>query len=269
MTRRPLKIQCAAETKDGKRCQKHCKPGEFLCARHAPASAEAAKVTKDDLRAIASKLTRDPDPAIRLRAIDLLDKWESRDREARANKGIDLYADVVLRLTNDQKERLAVLLTEIAAIKAAAQTQPVQPEPERPSLALNSLRPVAPQVEPEPAAALAVQHDEDEPAAPAPKPKPAPPITPARAEYLGLIRVNNRWTHPLGDEHAQRLISGEIQPEPLTLAQELEQRRRMPKVISVEVEEVGPGEYRWTEDRNGPSVQPTLHGRPFNKDNNR
>ena len=84
--------------------------------------------------------------------------------------------------------------------------------------------------EEERAAVRAMRYDLKElVSSPPPPPKrseaPVPP-SPPPPDYaaLGLYRKNNTWTHTLGDEHAARILSGEI-PRTKALADERARQR--------------------------------------------
>jgi hypothetical protein len=53
---------------------------------------------------------------------------------------------------------------------------------------------------------------------------PVPPSPSLDHGALGLYRKNNTWTHTLGDEHAARILSGEI-PRDKALADERARQR--------------------------------------------
>ncbi len=195
-------------------------------------SPSVIKPTASEKHAILHRLLRDSDPAIRLRAIDMMDRWENRGLEcptcAEAAARTKAREDMLVRTTPQQRERLRVLIAEIDAITKAAQTQSVQPEPESPRLVLRE----HPQAYKEQNSHE--QHEHQEPARPTTN-APEPPAESSRpavdhqrhagpqevelARHLwsevGLVEVNGVVTHTLGDDHARAILTGAI---PLTVA---------------------------------------------------
>lgn len=70
---------------------------------------------------------------------------------------------------------------------------------------------------------------------------------------LGLIRMpNGRWTASEGDDHAERLLAGLLEPPPPVI--------RRGTTVRVDAEEIRPGFYTWTEPL-GVRAVPMFNGR--------
>ena len=94
-------------------------------------------------------------------------------------------------------------------------------------------------------------------------------------ERLGLLQMpNGHWSHPDGDDAADAIVAGLVAPEDAArLAVARDARRRefagipppLPPRVKVEVVEVAPGRYRWTETE-GVRTVPVLNGHPLIED---
>lgn len=226
--------QCTALIKDGSRCSRFCAPGMLVCARHEPNAkliGVAAQHDTDDTRALLKRLTRDRDPAIRLRAVTELLKVEEREASgscptcsANAERGRD--ADYILaRALDTQKAELLSLLRQVKNLKCIIAAQPVRPV-DSDGNPLIELAPPTDHRKPfEPAPPLV-----REPAKPrAVEPPPVPHVVIPREDYddLGLVEVRGVLTSTLGDEYVEDLRSGRI-----SLADAKAQRARAVKHFS-------------------------------------
>ena len=161
---------------------------------------------------ILKKLARDSDPRVRLRAVDLLLEQKRRGDEASSpveSREAVLHA-FLKALTDEERARLIEILGTLRAFKETVYER-------RPDLRPH---PVAEIIVPEPVESReAVLHEEAPPPVEAPQSSPAEqsstepePYVLPRERYadVGLCEVNGTVTHPLGDDHAQRILSGEI-----------------------------------------------------------
>lgn len=223
--RRPLKVQCTAETKSGQRCRKYCKSGEYLCAEHAATLPPAAELRKDELAALLQRLTRDRDPGIRLRAIEAVLKWQEREA-ARSMESSGTSYDKLL--TYATPAQLATLREHVAAI-AATKQQILD------YIAAGG----APIERPDPTAGAGRSRNWVPPADARPTPAPAAPQEVDDAPPAPTLLDRSLWpsvglyetttpegrrvvTHANGDEHAKDILEGRIS---LADAQAAEQQR--------------------------------------------
>jgi hypothetical protein len=207
--KRPLQ-QCVALLQNGTRCGKFAKDGEQLCAVHRPGYVpKGAAVPKPKVLTHQQRLemfARSSDERIAMQAISLLEKRRgTNDPEPR-----ETCAALVAALTDDEREELSAIIAELKAFK------------ERIYLRRPDLRPAGylvraedaplPVVEdlqqPPPAEPLIVAEIPSEP-----EPTIGQPFSLSSALYaeVGLETLSNgAVTHPLGDEHAQRILDGSI-----------------------------------------------------------
>jgi hypothetical protein len=117
--------RCCANTSTGDRCGKWCAAGDTVCAIHNPNAVPVGIVAQqdtDDLRELLRRLTRDRDPAIRLRAIEAQLKREERQTQAcpkcaagaEDERARNAYLDA---MTVDERTELAVLVGQFRALK--------------------------------------------------------------------------------------------------------------------------------------------------------
>lgn len=85
-------------------------------------------------------------------------------------------------------------------------------------------------------------------------------------EDLGLIRMpHGNWTHPAGDEAADLLITGILEPDKADVEAIKRLKQRWPPDIAdrrqeIKAQEIEPGVYRWTEPK-GVWAVPVFNGR--------
>ncbi|HXT69384.1 MAG TPA: hypothetical protein VN700_06505 [Vicinamibacterales bacterium] len=79
---------------------------------------------------------------------------------------------------------------------------------------------------------------------------------------LGLVQLENgEWTHPLGDETADLIVAGVLEPDTLSASElALIRRYQQPSRVEVEALQVSPGVFRWSEPK-GVWVVPMFRGR--------
>jgi hypothetical protein len=114
MSRKRISQVCMATARDGRRCGRYTKNGAPMCSAHDPARKAVGIVSQqatDDLPTLLRRLTKDSDPAIRLRAItSLLDRQNAgcpvcKAGETRAAK----MQTFVAALTEVEKARASQL----------------------------------------------------------------------------------------------------------------------------------------------------------------
>lgn len=107
--------RCTAKTqKKGDQCGRWCAPGEVVCAKHrpdAPLAGAAALSASDDPLVILKRLTKDRDPRIRLRAVNVylarLERKEKGCAKCKANAERDeLLAEMLKEATDDERRAL-------------------------------------------------------------------------------------------------------------------------------------------------------------------
>lgn len=213
--------RCSCTTKDGTQCGRRVKDGSQppVCSVHRDQQKRQgqaganhfAPVERTPLEII-KKLMRDSDPAIRLRAVEMFQKYEERLADKPSLKTDDLLH----RATPDQLSALRVLLDQLTAWKSTVAQQPLR------RLFPN---PYDPDGEPVPEELLDRWKADDaarQQPAPRPVPQVAAPVTvtpePAEPKSLpreywdsvGIFEIDGVPTHSLGDDHAQRILDGTI-----------------------------------------------------------
>lgn len=231
-------IRCVATCADGSRCAKAARRGSnpALCAFH-DGSTQSAVVMPDDQIdevKILRKLARDRNPQVRLRAVDLLlsiKKEQPRDPRSDADAFIKA-------LSSDERSELTELLGQLRAFKERiyAREPELRPDSDTPRQTVSiavpcdsttlgghdhgterqhdqppgtvAAVPEPPAVEP---AAAAVRSDAEVSAA---------PLARELWNSVGLFELNGVVTHSLGDDHAAKILRGEI---PLEVARDQHQ----------------------------------------------
>ncbi len=206
-----LNPRCSGVDRKGQQCGRRVKDGSQppLCHIHkAVATGEASPLfqASTDPVAILQKLLRDKDPAIRLRAVNAWFDYQQKQGcptcKASLTSSADL-ADVISRMTTDQKELARGLIKGMHDLIDNALTQPVAPI-DLPVL-LESSQPIAPHLSP-----LTTPKEsqvEESPVEEEPEPSGLPT---SKWASVGLFMVNGVVTHARGDEHAQQILDGTI-----------------------------------------------------------
>ncbi len=219
-------VQC------GRRVAGNVRPA--LCHLHArdatPVGVIANQAT-DDPAVILQRLMKDRDPAIRLRAVS---EWI--DYQRKQEKGCPQCAartaehgdreDMLTRLTQAQRDSLADLIRQVNTVTTRASTQPVVTlEQRQADYAAAHPMPVTYTAPPR-----AVEDSTPEPIEVAPPvvedTSPRLTLLPHELwEAAGLIEMDNHAvTHPLGDEHAQLILTGAIPFEDASAQHDADQR---------------------------------------------
>jgi hypothetical protein len=224
--------------------------GAALAAKQARLDAERESLqaidalTTDQLPILLKRLTHDPDPAIRLRAIEALLRHEERQTgcptcAARAARPFANMDAVVAKATEDQRQQLRAHLAAIKAIKhdilgipahsEGAARQELTNGPEQPHdqpTGTSAEVPESPDhhhaehaetAEVAPSGwsasfdqALAESEGEDDEE----ELSAARPVHPSEYDALGLITLaDGTVTHPLGDDTAHQILNGTISRE--------------------------------------------------------
>lgn len=211
--------RCVARTRDGSQCGRRVADGSNPPVCHLHNGSPPPAIIPDDVdeMKILRKLTRDSNPQVRLRAVDLLislkQKQEKGCRQCTDRAAKEAATeDMLHRLTIEQRTRLRELIAEVNAIKAAALMQIPTWDAERQCYLDESPPPMActapPAVSPAPAIA-------DAPACSVPPPSDVPPVPRELPRELweaaGLIVLDDGTvTDALGDEEPQRILSGVV-----------------------------------------------------------
>lgn len=233
--------RCAAVTRDGSPCGRRVKDGSQppLCHLHKPGATvpNTFQPAERSPLEIIQKLMNDSDPSIRLRAVDMYQKYEEKKgcatcaaRESESQNNDDLFG----RATPAQLVEFGALVAECKAtyakfnaLRNLVRAQPLRDfDPETPpphvierwreedgteqqhAKSTRTAREVS---------AAPREHAADS-AAEADNPEPEAVATLSRDlwDSVGLFEQNDVVTHAYGDEHAAKVLSGEI---PLEQAQ--------------------------------------------------
>jgi hypothetical protein len=214
--------RCVMRAKDGSQCARRVSDGSYPPTCHIHAAKQRGTsispltqpVELDEME-ILRKLARSGSEQVQLRAVDLLLSLRKEGTDAPKQNVEDLTW--LERATDAQRERLRDLVAEIATIKAQCVRQPLpDPEPigdddERPDEREHQEQPEPDQRQ------VSVASDPSADAEPGGNQRKDRPeeLTPAQRRELGFVRLNpgGPWIHPLGDEHAAKILSGEISLE--------------------------------------------------------
>jgi hypothetical protein len=137
--KRRIPQACIALAADGSRCGRYPKPGERLCSKHQPNAQPVGVIAQqdtDDLAVLLQRLTKDRDPQIRLRAIDLLLKHEERrsakcpECERRAERD-RLNVEFTRVLTDDERQQLVTVLAAYRDLQVVVYRRRSDVMPER------------------------------------------------------------------------------------------------------------------------------------------
>jgi hypothetical protein len=244
--RRKRTERCPATNDDGTRCARMLAAGDVLCHIHlrgpvgAALAAKQARLdaereslqaidalTTDQLPILLKRLTHDPDPAIRLRAIEALLRHEERQTgcptcAARAARPFANMDAVVAKATEDQRQQLRAHLAAIKAIKQdilgipahseGAARQELTNGPEQPHDQPTGTSAEVPE-SPDHDHAEHVEDIADEEELSADR-QPVGKPTVQEYDALGLITLaDGTVTHPLGDDTAHQILNGTISRE--------------------------------------------------------
>jgi hypothetical protein len=268
--RRPATIPCAGHDRRGRPCGLRAPQGEQFCHKHKPGAQPtpliAAQQT-DDPVVLLKRLMKDRDASIRLRALEAFMKWEDRrsvgcpkcEAVALAAREQEKFINGV---TDDERERitdlLALLDDEIHAVydrdpdlTPDGYSPPSKEQTDGPPEQAQSTQPLrdreadtdgTEQQHREPAGtggAISLETAERERPAADAAPDPdqvAPPyyVPPDRYADVGLFLMEktNTWTHSFGDDHAQKILSGEITLAQALAEQALSQRRAQRMMVA-------------------------------------
>jgi hypothetical protein len=152
----------------------------------------------DDPMEILRRLMKDREPGIRLRAVSEYFDLKRR-QELEKTPVAKTYDDIAKRATPDQREELSFYFRAIRALVATIAGQTYQPSDER-ALPTDYTPPAPePLVEEERAAQPAIEAEVK-----------AYSLTDRELEACGVIRINGHLVHALGDDHAEKIASGEM-----------------------------------------------------------
>lgn len=215
------RIRCSCVNTDGTQCGRTVTDGSQppVCHIHRAAASGSPHNNASGMNQpldrtpeeILRRLLRDSDPNVRLRALDL---WQKRfeDREKAPNNS---YHDLLHAATDDERKEFWHLVDRLNEVKDTIYQR-------HPGLEVDAItegwRRRREQER------LAAQPTEQAPATPAPPIATAPeieaPATPDETQVrplpqsawaqVGLFSLNGIVTHALGDEHTQRVLTGEI-----------------------------------------------------------
>jgi hypothetical protein len=208
--------RCSCVTKDGTQCGRRVADGSQppVCSAHARHTSPLTQRVERTPEEILRKLMSDRDPSIRLRAVT---EWIDYQRKQtigcprceQRNEAERLTTAFIAAWTDDEREAVAELLRQVRAVKETIYTR----EPQlRPAWDLPPSRVAAlDSVTPQPSVAAAATFTEPQRPT-ASEAEPAKPYELPREHWdeVGLFKANNTVTHSLGDDHAHKILSGEI-----------------------------------------------------------